>query len=617
MSASAGQDREPDRSRPVSDAPDANIRRRRSGSPSASGRASAGVIPAPDPDAELVAQWQAGDLGAFERLVRRHERRVFRLLYRMLGSREEAEDATQEAFLSLHRHGHRFRARGALLDLPLPGRRQCRAEPAPQPRPRARTRRRARAAARSSATRDRRAVRDPEAAAHGVQVQHAVQQALLELPPDLRVAVVLFDIEGRAVQGDRRRPRSSGGNREVAHPPRSQRAAREPARLPEGKEGGRAAVRDMDRGSTAMRATASPRRRRPEEAREIDARRLVAPVAARSGARVGPDGARDAASAARSKRRPQLLRRFGCSGRRASPRCWPPASRASPSPSGCSVAGSPAPTRSVAIGSSRRRAGGRRERIRRAVSGAASRVTFARYRRSARRRAVRRRSATDAVAMASRSRASIRLLDRRLDAQLNELQLDPHAFLRRLERVRERERFVQRLAERAARRGDAAQVALSVRAVPHALARPHGRAVPARVAGPAGQALTGASREVACHAAAVRSVECAAAMDRAASRRSLAVDAVLAGWPQGVASDDDGSVARRSTSSSWSRRSAPKWSPTNLIAPITGFFHGGPGYWYGSASSRSRRRRRARCSTSSTCGATSRSATSSRTRRRA
>jgi hypothetical protein len=57
--------------------------------------APASVIPAPDPDAELVAQWQAGDIRAFECLVRRHERRVFRLLYRMLGSREEAEDATQ------------------------------------------------------------------------------------------------------------------------------------------------------------------------------------------------------------------------------------------------------------------------------------------------------------------------------------------------------------------------------------------------------------------------------------------------------------------------------------------------------------------------------------------
>lgn len=61
------------------------------------------------------------------------------------------------------------------------------------------------------------------------------------------------------------------------------------------------------------------------------------------------------------------------------------------------------------------------------------------------------------------------LLERRLDAQLNELQLDPQAFFRRLERVRERDRFMQRLAERAAQRGDATQVALNVRAVSHPL----------------------------------------------------------------------------------------------------------------------------------------------------
>jgi hypothetical protein len=64
------------------------------------------------------------------------------------------------------------------------------------------------------------------------------------------------------------------------------------------------------------------------------------------------------------------------------------------------------------------------------------------------------------------------LFDQHLDAQLNELQLDPNAFFRRLERVQDRERFVQRLAERAARRGDAAQVGLSVRAVQHRLAQP-------------------------------------------------------------------------------------------------------------------------------------------------
>jgi hypothetical protein len=58
-------------------------------------------------------------------------------------------------------------------------------------------------------------------------------------------------------------------------------------------------------------------------------------------------------------------------------------------------------------------------------------------------------------------------LDRHLDSELNALQLDPVAYFQRLERVRQRDLFVQRLAERAARRGDAAQVALSVRSVQH------------------------------------------------------------------------------------------------------------------------------------------------------
>lgn len=68
--------------------------------------------------------------------------------------------------------------------------------------------------------------------------------------------------------------------------------------------------------------------------------------------------------------------------------------------------------------------------------------------------------------------AAANLFDQHLDAQLNELQLDPYAFFRRLERVQDRERFIQRLAERAARRGDAAQVGLSVRTVPHRLTQP-------------------------------------------------------------------------------------------------------------------------------------------------
>ena len=59
-------------------------------------------------------------------------------------------------------------------------------------------------------------------------------------------------------------------------------------------------------------------------------------------------------------------------------------------------------------------------------------------------------------------------LDRRLDRQLNHLLLDPGSFYQRLDRVRDADQFVARLAERAARRGDATEIALELRQrVPH------------------------------------------------------------------------------------------------------------------------------------------------------
>jgi len=152
-----------------------------------------------DPDGDLVGRWQAGDTQAFEELVRRHERRVFRLLLRMLGNREEAEDVTQEAFLSLHRHGHRFRrearfstfvyrvaANAALNRRRTPGRNRNRINEFKN---------------QQSAGLDLPpAPRNPEDAAVGSEVQDRVQEALLALPQDLRVAVVLYDIEGQSYQ---------------------------------------------------------------------------------------------------------------------------------------------------------------------------------------------------------------------------------------------------------------------------------------------------------------------------------------------------------------------------------------------------------------------------------
>jgi RNA polymerase sigma-70 factor (ECF subfamily) len=151
----------------------------------------------PDPDSELVERWQDGDLYAFEALICRHEQRVFRLLMRMLGSREEAEDVAQEAFLSLYRHGHRFRREARFSTFLY----RVAANAALN-----RRRTLGRSRARDKRLEQRQAVgidlpvspRDPEDAAAGAEVRAKVQNALLELPMDLRLAVVLYDIEGLA-----------------------------------------------------------------------------------------------------------------------------------------------------------------------------------------------------------------------------------------------------------------------------------------------------------------------------------------------------------------------------------------------------------------------------------
>lgn len=150
-----------------------------------------------DPDAELIACWQAGDASAFEVLVRRHERRVFGLVFRMLGNREEAEDVAQEAFLALHRHGRRFRGEARFSTFVYRV-----AANAALNRRRSLGRRRAREEAlahRQDAGDDLPSTpRDPEDAASGGEIQERVQAALLGLPPDLRMAVVLYDIEGQS-----------------------------------------------------------------------------------------------------------------------------------------------------------------------------------------------------------------------------------------------------------------------------------------------------------------------------------------------------------------------------------------------------------------------------------
>ena len=62
-----------------------------------------------DDDRRLVDRTKAGDVTAFEALVRRYERWVFTLALRMVGNRQEAEDIAQEVFLKAYRGLQGFR----------------------------------------------------------------------------------------------------------------------------------------------------------------------------------------------------------------------------------------------------------------------------------------------------------------------------------------------------------------------------------------------------------------------------------------------------------------------------------------------------------------------------
>jgi len=55
-------------------------------------------------DNEIVAQCLARRTAAFEPLVARYQRPLFNLAFRMLGSRDQAIDATQNAFVKAYQH---------------------------------------------------------------------------------------------------------------------------------------------------------------------------------------------------------------------------------------------------------------------------------------------------------------------------------------------------------------------------------------------------------------------------------------------------------------------------------------------------------------------------------
>jgi len=60
-------------------------------------------------DADLLPACRSGDEAAWRELVQRHTRKVFGLAYRFTGRVDEAEDLTQEVFVKVYQTLHRYR----------------------------------------------------------------------------------------------------------------------------------------------------------------------------------------------------------------------------------------------------------------------------------------------------------------------------------------------------------------------------------------------------------------------------------------------------------------------------------------------------------------------------
>lgn len=145
-----------------------------------------------DPDRELVERARAGERAAFDLLVARYQRRLLRLVLRLLRDPAEAEDVVQEAFLKAFRALPRFRGEAAfytwLYRIALNGARN------------AILRRRQRGASHGVAPSQLPApvpeIGTPESMLLSKQVMLAIDAALEALPLELRTAIVLREIEG-------------------------------------------------------------------------------------------------------------------------------------------------------------------------------------------------------------------------------------------------------------------------------------------------------------------------------------------------------------------------------------------------------------------------------------
>ena len=147
-------------------------------------------------EARLVARAQAGDVGAFEELSSAYADRLYMLLLRLLGDREEAGDVAQEVMLRAWQGINGFRGRSSYFTWLY--------RIAVNEANRALEKRARRPAGVSLGPQELQLpgspADDPSRQAEVSELRLALGRALADLPPPLRTAIVLRDVEGLSTQ---------------------------------------------------------------------------------------------------------------------------------------------------------------------------------------------------------------------------------------------------------------------------------------------------------------------------------------------------------------------------------------------------------------------------------
>ena len=145
-------------------------------------------------DPRLLERARQGDIEAFNVLVEQHQAAIYNLCLRLMGAREAAEDATQEAFIAAFRHMNRFHGGNFRAWIYKIAANKCRDE---LRRKRSRQALSLQAPTVGSAPLDVPAnLPTMEEHIERLELSHVLQITLTQIPFEQRLAIVLRDVQG-------------------------------------------------------------------------------------------------------------------------------------------------------------------------------------------------------------------------------------------------------------------------------------------------------------------------------------------------------------------------------------------------------------------------------------